>query len=129
LFQIGWKRWTGRDSTQQVSVPDITFGNTVLRLSESGWKTPQMFARFTPPGIMISNDSDRELKYRIRTERSRWSDAIALAPGKSHEFDGVSSFYVHLLNQEGTDKFKIPAGSHTVFQPPRSGGPPRLYLK
>lgn len=129
LFQIGWKRWTGRDSTQQVSVPDIKFGNTLLRLSESGWKSPQVFARFTPPGIMISNDSNRELKYKIRTERSSWSDTLTLAPDKSHDFDGVSFFYVHLLDHEGRQTFKIPAGSHTIFQAPKSGGPPQLFLK
>lgn len=129
LFQTGWQRWTGKDSSQQVSVPDIKFGNTLFRLSQSGWKTPQMFARFTPPGIKISNNSDRELKYRIRSERSGWSDAITLAPNKSHEFEGVSNFYVFLPDREGTNTFKIPIGSHTAYQPPQAGGPPELFLK
>jgi predicted esterase len=129
LFEAGWRRWTGKRERQRVKIPDVEFGHTLLRLSKSGWEPPQVFARFAPPGIKLSNFSNEPLQYRIRTIRSGWSEPYSLAPEKSHRFEGVAKFYMELSGIEGQNRFTIPAGAHAVFQVPQSGSAPGLFLK
>jgi hypothetical protein len=123
-LQDCWKAWTGLAPVATVLVPDLDFGLTKLRLSSAGWKSPHLFAVFTPPGIKLTNLTEVDFVYETKGPYSDWSSVkYKLEPGKSHEFD-ISYPLTYRRNGE---MYTLAPGSHSEFRVPLKGGPPQLF--
>jgi predicted esterase len=120
----GWKAWTGLAPVSTAQVPDLDFGLTRLRLSSAGWKSPHLFAVFTPPGIKLTNLTDIDFVYETKGPYSDWSTVkYTLKPGKSHEFD----IAYPLTYRRNGEMYTLAPGSHSEFRVPLKGGPPQLF--
>lgn len=127
LFRESWDKWVNSGPAREIDVPDIDFGETRLRLTQAG-TAPHLFAEFAPPGIKLTNSSDKELTYQIRTPTSPWSASLTLPPGKSHEYDGATNFIYRTQTSQGYAMNTLPAGSHSEYRSPHAGGPEQLFL-
>lgn len=119
-----WKAWTGLTPVSTVTVPDLDFGISKLRLSNAGWTAPHLFATFTPPGVKVTNLSEETFVYETKGPYSDWSTTkYKLEPGQSHDFD-ISYPLTYRRNGE---IYTLAPGSHSEFRVPIKGGPPRLF--
>ncbi|MBD3674564.1 MAG: dienelactone hydrolase family protein [Planctomycetaceae bacterium] len=130
-FRKGWRRWIQNQKSRKIDVPDLDFGKSKLRLSAAGWGFRQGFVRFSPPGIRISNQSDRPLRYQIQTGISDWSETYTLPPNEEHVFDGAQSFQFREIDSEtGTAQqtMTLPAGSVSAYKSTDQSMAPSLNL-
>lgn len=127
LFEQCWTAWTSGGPATQAEVDDVDFGVSKLRLNDLGWQDPFLYARFTPPGIRISNEADEPLVYQTRGLSGNWSQSYTLEPGKSHQFD-ISYPLTYRREVDGRYRmYTLPVGSHSEFREPSAGGPPQLF--
>jgi predicted esterase len=130
-FSEGWSNWTAGQSDKVIEVEDLKFGRTRLRMESAGWRPPQAFARFAPPGIQIRNASEVDLNYQIRKHTSSWSETYRLAPGQTHTFSGADELIYRQMTPESTPSaitFTLPAGSASEFGLAEGEASPRLRL-
>lgn len=130
-FREGWYKWIRNQKSRQITIPDLDFGTSKLRLSDAGWGFRQGFVRFSPPGIRIANRSGRALKYQIRTAGSEWSDTYTLPADDDHLFDGAQNFLFREIDSESGQplpELTLPAGSASEYKYTDGTTTPSLYL-
>ena len=127
MFRHGWNHWTHSGPAAERHIPDLAFGRSRLRASQIGWKAPFVFAAFSAAGIRLTNASQQPLTYQIKAPHSGWGGPYTLQPGKSHTYPVP---YWMLFRRRVDDRYRLftlPAGSHSEFREPRTGGPPQLF--
>ena len=126
-FTEGWRAWTSRGPVSQVTVPDIEFGYSRLRVSEIGWSDPDLYVTFSIPKNKITNTSKVALVYETRGPNSGWGGPYSLQPGKSHVFEIPYPLTYRRRTETGVEVYTLPVGSHSEFRVPLKGGSPRLF--
>lgn len=129
LFATGWRGWTSIGPASQTTVPDIDFGLSKLRLSSAGWSAPHLYVGFSPPGVKITNATDKPFDYDVKGPQSGWGGPYTLEPGDSHEYEVAYAMLYRRRTPEGEVLYTLPAGSHSKFRVPSTGGAPGLYLE
>jgi poly(3-hydroxybutyrate) depolymerase len=127
LFSRGWRAWTRAGPVLQMKVPDVDFGYSKLRLDEVHWSAPHLLIGFTKPGVKITNRSQEPLVYQTRGPYSSWGGPYRLETGKSHVFAISHPLVYRRKVDAGFEKYTLPAGSHSEFRIPKSGGRPAMF--
>jgi len=127
IFARGWKNWSESFSRSKPRVPDLVFGNLPLRMETLDWQTNGLAAAFAVPGVKLTNETTAALIYEVKGPRSTWGGPYTLEPGRSHEFAVPYSLVFRHRDGNQQELFTLPAGSHSAYRTPRSGGPPLLY--
>lgn len=122
-----WRGWTGLGPASQTMIPDIDFGLTKLRLTEAVWTAPWLGITFAPPGVKITNSTEKPLVYETKGPYSQWGGPYTLAPGKAHQFDIAYPMTWRSRTNKRQSAFTLMPGSHAEFRAPRGGGTPELF--
>jgi poly(3-hydroxybutyrate) depolymerase len=127
LFAAGWDEVVTLGGPPQADVPDIDLGYTKLRAVDAGWKAPDIFATFGPPGVKITNTSDKTLVYETKGPYSAWGGPYTLKPGGTHDF--AISYPMLFRRRVGNtyQMFTLPVGSHSEFRTKVPGTAEMLY--
>lgn len=128
LFQDSWHHWTGSGPFSQADIADVDFGATKMRLQNVEWGAPNLYLTFGPPGVRITNRSDKILKYETRGPYSVWGGPFELKPGEFHEYPVSYPVTFRRRAESKYDLFTLPAGSHSIFWQPSPDKPLGLYL-
>jgi poly(3-hydroxybutyrate) depolymerase len=126
-FESGWDDYVHGGPPSQLALPDIDLGYTKLRATEVGWNEPNLFAVFGPPGVKLTNSSDRPLVYETKGPYSDWGGPYTLKPGGVHEFPITYPLVLRSRAGAGYQMFTLPVGSHSEYRNPVTGGAPVLY--
>lgn len=127
LFTAGWDEFISGGGPPQADIHDIDLGYTKLRIDEAGWAAPELFAVFGPPGVKITNTSNKTLVYETKGPYSGWGGPYTLKPGSVHDFPIT---YPLLFRRQvgGTyQMFTLPVGTHSEFRTKAAGTPEYLY--
>jgi len=127
LFLAAWRSWSQSFAEAQAGVPDINVADVLLRLEAISWSADQLVVTFGTPGVKLSNETDRSLRYEVKGPNSRWGGPYTLPAGEAHEFAVPYDILYRRWTGNGYREFRLPAGSHSVYQSVRAGQPPRLY--
>jgi poly(3-hydroxybutyrate) depolymerase len=128
VFAKGWKTWSESFSRSKPRVPDLVVGKLPLRMENLDWNTNGLVAAFAAPGVKLTNETTAALTYEVKGPRSTWGGPYTLEPGRSHEFDVPYSLVFRRRVGNQRELFTLPAGSHSAYRTPRSGGgPASLY--
>jgi len=115
LLATGWDELISTDGVPQQEIPDINFGFTKMRAEEVGWRSPELYAVFGPPGIKITNASDAALVYETKGPYSGWSSPYTLEPGASHEYPVAYPMTFRRKIERGYQNYTLSPGSHSAF--------------
>ena len=128
LFAQGWKEWTQSGTSTHVTVPDIDFGLTKLRLKEVIWNSPNLSATFTKPGVQITNSSAEVFIYETKGPYSDWSTPFTLKQGATDHFNIATPLLFRRTNATGqVEMYTLPVGSYSEFREPLTGGRAQLF--
>jgi len=127
LLAAGWDDFISVSGPPQANLPDIDLGYTKLRADDIGWSAPELYAVFGPPGVKITNSSDKPLSYETKGPYSDWGGPYTLKPGASHDFPIAYPMLFRRRVAAGYQMFTLPAGSHSEFRTKAAGTPPDLY--
>lgn len=127
LFAAGWDEFIASGGPPQADLPDIDLGYTKLRADAAGWLAPDFFAVFGPPGVKITNSSDKPLVYETKGPYSGWSVPYTLKPGAVHEFPIAYPMIYRRRISTGYQMYTLPVGSHSEFRTKVPGTPEDLY--
>ena len=94
---------------------------------DAGWLAPNFYAVFGPPGVKITNSSDKTLVYQTKGPYSDWSAPYTLKPGAAHEFPIAYPMIYRRRVGTGYQMYTLPAGSHSEFRTKVAGTPEDLY--
>jgi poly(3-hydroxybutyrate) depolymerase len=127
VIRKAWHGWTGLGPASQTVIPDLDFGLTKLRLSEAGWTAPWLTVTFSPPGVKLTNSTDKSLVYETKGPYSKWGGPYTLAPGKTHRYDIAypMTWRTRIAGQQSA--YTLIPGTHSEFRAPRNGGAPELF--
>ena len=127
LFADGWDEFINSGGPPKADVPDIDFGYTKMRADDAGWRAPDLYAQFGPPGVKISNSSDKSLVYETKGPYSGWGGPYTLKPGATHDFPIAYPMVYRRKMGTGYQMYTLPAGSHSEFRTKETGKPEDLY--
>ena len=127
LFAAGWDEYVTSGGPPQAEIPDIDLGYTKLRAVDAGWKAPDIFAVFGPPGVKITNTSDKALVYETKGPYSGWGGPYTLKPGATHDFPIAYPMLFRRRVANTYQMFTLPVGSHSEFRTKVPGTPESLY--
>ena len=127
LFSHSWQTWTSGGPVAEAKVPDLNLGYSKLRLKEIRWSAPYLLAKFSEPGVRITNSSALQLVYETKGPHSDWGDSFTLPPGEFHEFEIAYPLLYRRKVGNSYRMFTLPIGTHSEFRVPKSGGPPQLF--
>jgi poly(3-hydroxybutyrate) depolymerase len=127
LFSAGWDEFVSKGGPPQTGLPDIDLGYTKLRADEVGWAAPDLFAEFGPPGIKITNSSDKDLVYETKGPYSGWGGPYTLKPGATHEYKITYPMIYRRRVGSTYQMFTLPVGTHSEFRTKVPGTPENLY--
>jgi len=82
LFAAGWDEYVNDGGPPQAELPDIDLGYTKLRATEAAWRAPDLYAVFGPPGVKITNSSDKPLVYETKGPYSGWGGPYNAQAGR-----------------------------------------------
>lgn len=126
-FAAGWDEFFKGNGPPQASIPDIDLGYDKLRAQEIGWAPPSLYAVFGPPGVKITNSSDKPLVYETKGPYSDWGGPYTLKPGAAHDFPITYPMLFRRHVGAGYQMFTLPVGSHSEFRTKVPGTPENLY--
>jgi poly(3-hydroxybutyrate) depolymerase len=127
LFATGWDEFINSGGPPKADIPDIDFGYTKMRADDAGWRAPDLYAQFGPPGIKITNSSDKPLVYETKGPYSGWGGPYTLKPGANHDFPIAYPMVYRRKTASGYQTYTLPAGSHSEFRTKETGKPEDLY--
>jgi hypothetical protein len=128
LFAAGWKEWTHAGTSTQVTIPDIDFGYTSLRLKDVAWHSPSLEATFGKPGVRITNLTKEVFVYETKGPYSNWSQPFSLKPGESTAFNIAFPLLFRRINSANqVEMYTLPAGSYSEYREPITGGRAQLF--
>ncbi|HEY3964534.1 MAG TPA: alpha/beta hydrolase-fold protein [Planctomycetaceae bacterium] len=127
LFAAGWDDFITYGGPPQVDLPDVDFGYTMLRADDVLWSSPDLAATFGPPGVKITNSSDKPLVYETKGPYSDFGGPYTLQPGQSHDFPIAYPMIFRRRNATGYQMFTLPVGSHSEYRTKAAGTPENLY--
>ncbi|MDB5386418.1 MAG: phospholipase/Carboxylesterase, partial [Planctomycetaceae bacterium] len=128
LFAAGWKEWTQSGTSTHVTIPDVDFGYTRLRLKDVAWHAPNLTATFGKPGVQISNLTKEDFVYETKGPYSDWSTPFTLKPGGSNYFNIAYPLLFRRTGPSGQlEMYTLPAGSFSEYRDPIAGGKPQLF--
>jgi len=127
LFAAGWDEVVTTGGPPQADIPDIDLGYTKLRAVDAGWMTPDVFATFGPPGVKITNTSDKTLVYETKGPYSGWGGPYTLKSGGTHDFPITSPMLFRRRVGNTYQMFTLPVGTHSEFRTKVPGTPESLY--
>jgi poly(3-hydroxybutyrate) depolymerase len=116
LFAAGWDDFMNYGGAPQVDVPDVDLGYTKLRADDVNWAAPSLSMTFGPPGVKITNSSDKALVYETKGPYSGWSRQYTLKPGDNHDFPITYPMVFRRQVGNGYQMFTLPVGSHSEFR-------------
>ena len=126
LFQKCWGNWTQQGAAADTLIEDIVAGQSRLRADAAGWRSPYLYARFSPAAIRISNSTSAPISYEIRNATSAWGGPYTVKPG---DFDQYSVGYPLMLRYRTADggrQHTLEVGSHVSFRQSNAADPPKL---
>jgi poly(3-hydroxybutyrate) depolymerase len=126
LVSAAWKNWTQSGPASRVSVPDVDFGYSKLRMDSAAWTPPVLSVGLDDPGIKITNATDDPQVYELKGAYSAWSGPLRLAPGKSHEYDVAEPLLFRRRLDGSMQVFTLPVGYPFAFKP-SPGKPAGLF--
>jgi predicted esterase len=127
VIRKAWHGWTGLGPASQTVIPDLDFGLTKLRLSEAGWTAPWLGITFSPPGVKLTNSTDKPLVYETKGPYSSWGGPYTLTPGKTHRYDIAYPMTWRTRIGGRQSAYTLVPGTHSEFRAPRDGGDPELF--
>lgn len=127
LFAVGWEEFIHGGGPLQMEVPDIDLGYAKLRMDSAGWKAPNLIAGFGPPGVKVTNRSEKPLTYETKGLYSDWGGPYTLKPGATHDYPVSSPLLVRLRSEAGEQKFTLPVGSHSDYRKSWRGTPEEFF--
>ena len=127
LFAAGWDEFVNSGGPPKADLRDIDFGYTKMRADDAGWRTPDLYAQFGPPGIKITNSSDKTLVYETKGPYSGWGGPYTLKPGATHDFPIAYPMVYRRKSGTGYQTYTLPVGSHSEFRTKEPGKPEDLY--
>lgn len=127
VFRTAWRGWVGLGPASRTMIPDLDFGLTKMRLSKAGWKAPWLGVTFSPPGVKLTNSTDKPLAYETKGPYSSWGGPYTLAPGKTHYYDIAYPMTWRARTGGEVSAYTLMPGTHSEFRAPRDGGPPELF--
>ncbi|MGE5191023.1 MAG: alpha/beta hydrolase-fold protein [Deltaproteobacteria bacterium] len=127
LFAAGWDDFISTGGPPRADIPDIDLGYTKLRAADAGWKAPDVFAVFGPPGVKITNTSEKALVYETKGPYSGWGGPYTLKPGATHDFPITYPMLFRRRVGNTYQMFTLPVGSHSEFRAKTPGAPESLY--
>ena len=127
VFRDAWQGWTGLGPASQTMIPDLDFGLTKLRLSNAAWTTPWLGVTFSPPGVKVTNSTDKPLAYETKGPYSSWGGPYTLGPGKTHRYDIAYPMTWRTRTGGRQSAYTLIPGTHSEWREPRKGGSPELF--
>jgi hypothetical protein len=128
LFATSWKEWTQSSSSAFVTIPDINFGYTSLRLKDVAWHSPSLEATFGKPGVNLANLTKETFVYETKGPYSAWSQPFSLRPGESTHFNIAYPLLFRRVTADNlVEMYTLPAGSYSEYRVPLSGGKAQLF--
>ncbi|MBI3866572.1 MAG: hypothetical protein HY290_32220 [Planctomycetia bacterium] len=127
LFAAGWDDFLNAGGPPQMDLPDVDLGYTMLRADDVNWSSPELSAIFGPPGVKITNSSDKSLTYETKGPYSDWGGPYTLKPGQSHDFPITYPMLFRRRVATGYQMFTLPVGTHSEFRTKVAGTPENLY--
>lgn len=121
LFDAGWEEYVHGGPPAQIDLHDIDLGFTKLRAMEVGWKDPDLYAVFGPPGVKLTNSTDKPMVYQTKGPYSDWGGPYTLAPGGTHEFPIAYPMVFRRQGPTGYQMFTLPVGSHSEYRELKPG--------
>ena len=127
VVRKAWHGWTGLGPASQTVIPDLDFGLTKLRLSEATWAAPWLGVTFSPPGVKLTNSTEKPLVYETKGPYSSWGGPYTLAPGQTHRYEIAypMTWRTRIGGQQSA--YTLVPGTHSEFRAPREGGEPELF--
>jgi hypothetical protein len=124
----GWQEWTRIGAASRMNLPDITFGDyTKLRAAKVAGTTALVLSTFAPAGVELTNSTPRPLVYETKGPFSDWGGPYTLKPGDTSYFPIPYPLTFRQRTQQGESLYTLPAGTHSEYRIPITGGPPRLF--
>lgn len=127
LFAAGWEDFINYGGPPQVDLPDVDFGYTMLRADDVAWSAPDLSATFGPPGVKITNSSEKPLVYETKGPYSDWGGPYTLKAGQSHDFPITYPMVFRRRIATGYQMFTLPVGSHSEYRTKVAGTLENLY--
>ena len=127
MFKQAWRTFSKGTSVTSMEVPDLAIGSSKLRLNNIGWTSPLVEVTYHLARIKITNRSNEPFTYETKAPTSAWGEPLTLKPGDSHEFEIPYPLTYRRKTDKGLEVYTLPAGSHSEFRIPLSGGAPRLF--
>ena len=121
MFDAGWEEYVHGGPPAQIDLHDIDLGFTKLRATEVGWSAPDLYAVFGPPGVKLTNSTDKPMVYQTKGPYSDWGGPYTLPPGGTHEFP-IAYPMVFRRQMGGTyQMFTLPVGTHSEYRELKPG--------
>ena len=127
VVRKAWHGWTGLGPASQTVIPDLDFGLTKLRLSEAAWTAPWLGVTFSPPGVKLTNSTEKPLAYETKGPYSSWGGPYTLAPGQTHRYEIAYPMTWRTRIGGRQSAYTLVPGTHSEFRAPRDGGEPELF--
>ncbi len=127
LFAAGWDEFVNSGGPPKADIRDIDFGYTKMRADDAGWRAPDLYAQFGPPGVKITNSSDKTLVYETKGPYSGWGGPYTLKPGATHDFPIAYPMIFRRKIATGYQMYTLPVGSISEFRTKEPGKPEDLY--
>jgi predicted esterase len=128
VFTEGWREWTQIGAASRLNIPDVDFGGyTKLRATDVGWHQAAILATFGPAGLELTNSSSEPLIYETKGPYSGWGGPYTLKPGDSSQFPISYPMIFRRQAGPGYQMYTLPAGTHSEFRAPITGGPPQVF--
>lgn len=117
LVQSAWDGWTQQGPASLTEIPDIELGFGRYRINQVNWTAPQLLATFTVPELKLTNATQVEMEYELKSPYSDWGGPYKLKPGESHVFDAATPLLYRRKVDNRMQVFTLAAGSHFEFLP------------
>ena len=126
-FNAAWAAYFAGMKEISAAMPDLTIGQSKLRMSNVQWDAPVIDLTYYLARIKLSNLSNEPFTYQTKAPTSAWGTPLTLKPGDSHEFEIPYPLTYQRTSSTGTEVYTLPVGSHSEFRVPVTGGAPRLF--
>lgn len=109
IFQDGWSKNFGQRE-RDGSMPDVKFGQFVLRWQDIGGTASHYVIRLQRPGIRVYNRSVDTVEYQVRGTLTPWSEVLRLAPNAFHEFNPATPLTWRAAQHPDVQNYTLPLG-------------------
>jgi len=127
LFRTCWGKWTNQGAAADTIIDDIAVGQSRLRADAAGWQAPNLFARFAPAAIRISNNTGQAVAYEIRSATSGWGGPYTVDAGDSDQFSVGHPLMLRYRVGDAFQTHTLDVGAHLNFRQSGDGVPPQLF--